>query len=141
MASLAGGSWLVCPAAAVDPAPSGWVPWIILILIIALGAVIWLWQRNGTKRNCPPGLCGGLAVGWTMFLTMAGVAFFLNDCLPSWMGWGIGSLVIAGGLAGWWFARCAKTSGARVFFTYFAISVIAFAIVALLIAMPALACV
>ena len=141
LGSLACGGWLVCPAANADPAPSGWLPWVLLLLTLAFGLVAWLWQSLGKKRGCPPALCGGLAVGWTIALTMTGVAFFLNDCLPSWMGWGIGSFLVAAILAGIWYWKCAKTAGARVFITFFLISLLAFAIIVLALAMPALACV
>ncbi len=141
LAALAGGAWLVCPAAQAEGSAAGWVYWVLLILILGFGATVWLWQSLGKKRNCPPDLCNGLAVGWSMMLTMTGVAFFLNDCLPNWMVWGIGSLVLAAGLAGWWFARCARYAGSGRFLAFFLVSLLAFAAVVLAIAMPALSCV
>lgn len=141
LASLAGGGLLVCFADYADPQPSGWLFWVLLVIILCFGLVSWLWQSLGKKRGCPPGLCDGLAVGWTMMLTMTGVAFFLNSCLPNWIAWGIICFVLAAVLAGYWFMKCAKKAGARVFFIYFLIFVLAFALVVLALAMPALACV
>lgn len=141
LASLAGGGLLVCFADHLDPQPSGWLFWVLLLLILGFGVVSWLWQSLGSKRGCPPALCDGLALGWTMMLTMTAVAFYLNSCLPTWMGWGIGCFIVAAGFAGLWYKRCAKSAGARVFFTYFLIFVLAFALVVLALAMPALACV
>lgn len=141
LASLAGGGLLVCFADYADPQPSGWLFGVLLVIILGFGVVSWLWQSLGKKRGCPPGLCDGLAVGWTMMLTMTGVAFFLNSCLPNWIAWGIICFVLAAALAGYWFMKCAKKAGARVFFIYFFIFVLAFALVVLALAMPALACV
>lgn len=141
LASLAGGGLLVCFADYADPQPSAWLFWVLLVIILGFGVVSWLWQSLGKKRGCPPGLCDGLALGWTMMLTMTGVAFFLNSCLPNWIAWGIICFILAAALAGYWFMKCAKKAGAKVFFIYFFIFVVAFALVVLALAMPALACV
>lgn len=141
LASLAGGGLLVCFADYADPQPSAWLFWVLLVIILVFGVVSWLWQSLGKKRGCPPGLCDGLALGWTMMLTMTGVAFFLNSCLPNWIAWGIICFILAAALAGYWFMKCAKKAGAKVFFIYFFIFVVAFALVVLALAMPALACV
>ncbi len=139
--SIAAGGWLVCSAANVDPAPSGWLSPVVFVLILIFGAAVYLWQHIGIKRGCPPDVCGGLSVGWPMMLTMTGVAFFLQECLPNWMFWGIGTFVLAGIFAGFWFAKCALKAGAGRFFQFFLIFLLAFAFVALLLARPGLDCV
>lgn len=141
LAALAGGAWLVCPADWAEVDQAGWLPWTLVLLIAAFAAAVWWWQRMGKQRLCPPTLCDGLAVGWVMGLTMTGVAFFLQECLPNWIAWGIGSFVVAAVLAGWWFWKCAVTTRARIFLLYFGLALAAFAMVVLLIAMLALSCV
>ncbi len=141
LGGLSIGGWLVCPADLAEGSPSSWLGWVLFLIMGLWAASIWWWDRQGRRKGCPPGICDGLAIGWSSLLASTGVAFLLQGCLPGWIFWGLGSLLLAA-VFGWlWFQRCARKAGARVFWIYFGVSVLAFALVALLLAMPALTCV
>jgi hypothetical protein len=110
-----------------------------LLLAFMVAVVIWISQSK--KRDCIPGACEWLAVGWVSMLTGLGTSFFLIQCITSWQIVAIGFFLATAVLAFFWFKSCAPKAKAQRFFTYFITSAIAFLIGVYLIAVPVLTCV
>ena len=137
------GALLVCFVAEIAEGNSDnsdiiWATGISLVLFMV--AVIF-WLINGKNRDCPPTRCNWFAVGWVAMLAGLGTSFFLIECIESWMFVALGFFIAAGILAYLWFKNCAPKSKARVFITYFVISVVATLLVIFVLAKPMLNCV
>ncbi|MDX2249122.1 MAG: hypothetical protein SF052_20210 [Bacteroidia bacterium] len=141
LAALTLGTLLVCIVAETVEHTTAPAILIITALVMALFMVaVVVWMIQGKKRNCPPGKCHWLAIGWGAMLAGLGTSFFLLGCMESWIPFAIFFLVAGGILGFFWFRDCAAKVGANTFFIYFFLSVIATLIVMFGIASPILSC-